>query len=105
MCTWEGNEYLQYSCCHLQNPFSNLTLCQKALEEAIRTVTLVFTNIFAKDTALTLPKYFIFLGSKTDNAQKCTGTILGTQGFGFCFAKSSSLLLLQEGEKEKVCFF
>lgn len=105
ICTWEGNEYLQYSCCHLQNSLNNLILCQRALGEAIRTVTLVFTNIYAKDTALTLPKYFIFLGSKTDKAQKRTGTILGTQGFGFRFAKSSSLLLLQEGEKEKARFF
>lgn len=103
MHTQEGNEYLQYSYCYFQNSLNSLILFQKAQGEPIRTVTLVFTNVYDKDTALTLPKYFIFLGSKTDKAQRCTGMI-SRQGSGGCFVKSSSLLLLQEGENEKVHF-
>lgn len=102
MCTWEGNEHLQYSCCHLQNSLNNLILCQKAPGETIRTVTLVFTNTHTKDRALTLPKYFIFLGPKTDKAQKCTGMILGTQVFVLL---SQALFCFYKREKRKKCVF
>lgn len=79
-------------------------LCQKALGEAIRKVTSVLINIIAKDRAQPAE---IFHSPRLQNRQcsKMYRGHLGTQGFGFCLAKSISLLVLQKEEKEKVHFF